>query len=112
MEHNYTSQLIQNLKEFYNCKGLEFVHYPNIKTIRIILPVAIDLKPFAKNLFNDLSALPEIDHEREMVYFWICQEGTADFYKELINPTKQAEIDWSVVGTGPGTWVPSKDLNK
>jgi hypothetical protein len=112
MEYPYTAQLINNLSIFYKDSDIEIMHYPHIKTIRIILPANANLKNFANNLFNDLEKLPEIDFPREMVYFWMCQIGSANFYKELINPTKQAELDWKVIGTGPDTWVLPKDLGK
>lgn len=112
MEATYTSELIKNLAAFYQDSGIKCVHYEHIKTIRLILPHGISLKEFAKNLFNDLEKLPEINHPRQMVYFWICQVGTANFYKELINPTRQAEIDWKKIGTGPDTWVQREDLGK
>jgi hypothetical protein len=112
MEHPYTTQLIQNLEAFYQGRDIEVVFYPNNRTIRLIVSPSDSLKEFAANLFNDLEKLPEIAHPREMVYFWMSQQGSADFYKELINPTKQAEENWYMIGTGPDTWVHAKDIGK
>jgi len=112
MEHPYTFELINNLATFYKGSRIECNHYPDINTIRLILPEAYNLKQFSANLFDDLGKLPEIEHPREMVYFWICQKGSADFYKELINPTKQAERDWKLIGTGANNWVPYEEYKK
>jgi len=107
MENPYILQLIKNLAKHFAGSGIECVYYDHISTIRLILPTNMNLKAFSGSFYTELEKLPEIEFDREMVKFWLCQAETADFYIKIINPTKQAELDWSVIGTGPNTWFPN-----
>lgn len=106
MENPYTQQLIRNLASNFAGSGIECTYYDHIGTIKLILPISMNLKEFSDTFYNELEKLPEIYLDRVMLYFWLCQVDNPDFYKKLINPTPQAEIEWSVIGTGPDTWIP------
>ena len=112
MKHQYKSQLLFNLKLYYHDRNWLTLTYFNDKRqeILFVLPEEEDIKSIFNELYSVLSALPDISFPSERVVISFCHESGSNYCSQLINPSKQDEINLALIGYSPERKINPEEL--
>lgn len=112
MEHQYKSQLAENLKMHYANRGWKIsTAFAERDEIKFILPSGSNAKNEKDNLYSVLETLPEIDlpKERVRILFWVEHEPMHNCQIEIINPDIE---DYKIYAIGSDAFLTLDEYNK
>lgn len=112
MLHPYKTELLNNLKKHFNAYNWHIKgNFENGKDeILLIVPPHTDLAPIHDDLYNSLSALPEIDFQPERTLISLCHPDGSGYCSMLINPNTQDEIHQALLGQLPTRRITNEEL--
>lgn len=112
MTHPYKSQLLLNLKTYYQNPNWRTLNYfkPGRDEILFILPQTENIKNVYDTLYGVLASLPEIDYPSERVVISFCYETGDNYCSHLINPSTQDEINLALIGYRPERKIRPEEL--
>lgn len=114
MTHPYKSQLLLNLKAHYNDRNWRIISYFTNKReeILFVIPETENIKAIFEGLYPVLAALPEIDFPSERVVISFCYPTGTHYCSQLINPSKQDEINLALIGYRPERKIHPRELEE
>lgn len=112
MKHAYKTQLQSNLQAQYSKK--DWIVKSNFENgrdeILFVLPNDENIGKLHANLYEELSALPEIGHPSERVLISFCHVDGSGYCSQLINPNKQDQINMALLGKLPTRRISETEL--